>query len=191
MNEIRNSVITVIIISVLFLSGCALGVRRPFLTYTPILPPSGKNNITIKVVPFKDERKIKDTVGYVRNACGMRMAKVVPQNDVIEWVTNSLELELKNAGYTISEEENTPNVIEGSVFNILCDTYFTYDGRIALKVILKKDQKVVLENDYSVKRGGGVNLAASSGAFAKTLEMALQETLKQVVNDINEKLLKQ
>jgi len=171
-------------------SGCALGTRRPFLTYTPILPAQAKNNITLRVAPFKDERKIKDTVGYARNVYGMRMAKVMPQNDVIEWITDSLKLELKNAGYAISDEKNAPNIIEGSVFDILCDACFTYDGRIALKVILKRDQKVALEKDYSIKKGYGASWAGTSKAYGKALEMTLQDAFKQVIVDINKELLK-
>lgn len=171
-------------------SGCALTTRRPLLTYNPVLPMQPENNIAIRVVSFKDERKIKDTTGYVRNIYGMRMGKVVPQNDVIEWITDSLKSELKNAGYTVSDEKNVPNIIEGSVFDILCDVYFTYDGRIALKVILKRDQKVALEKDYSIKKNCGPSMVGTTKAFGKTLEMILQEAFKQVIVDIDRELLK-
>ena len=176
---------------VIFLSGCAFGVRKPFLSYSPVLPAQHKNNIVIKVVPFKDERKTKDTVGYVRNSLGMKCAKVVPQNNVAKWVTDSLKSELRNAGYTVSGGDNVSNVVQGSVLDIFCDTYLTYDGRAALKIVLKRGGKVILSKDYSVKKNGGMNLAATSKAFAKTLEMTLQEVLKQVVSDVNKLLLKQ
>lgn len=173
----------------LFISGCAFGDRRTFLTYAPVLTSQPKNNITLKILPFEDKRTIKDTVGYSRNGYGMRCAKVIPENSVTEWIANALKSELTNAGYSISEEATT-NMIEGEVFDVFCDTYMTYDGRINIKVVLKRDGKVAFDRGYSSHKSGGVNWAATAKTFAKTLEMNLQETIRQVVFDINKELLK-
>lgn len=175
---------------ILFMSGCAWIDRKPLLTYSSFSVPQPQNKIILKVIPFEDKRTIKDTVGYSRNGFGQRCAKVIPQNNVAGWVTNALKLELTNAGYTISEEENTPNKIEGVVIDIFCDTYFTYDGRASLKVSLKKDGKILIDKDYSSTKSGGANWAATSESFAKTLDMTLQDVLKQVMFDINKELLK-
>ena len=172
------------------ISGCAWGDRRPFLTYTPLLPSQPKNNIALKILTFDDKRTIKDTVGYSRNGAGMRCAKVIPQNSVTEWVTNALKAELTNVGYSISDQETTLNVIGGEVFDVFCDAALTYDGSIGIKVVLKRDDKVVLEKDYSAKKSS-VNFVATEKGFAKMLEITLQKTLKQVVNDINKELSKQ
>lgn len=180
-----------ILMIIFFISGCAWGDRRPFLTYAPILTPQQKNNITLKIVTFSDKRTIKDTIGYSRNAYGMRCAKFIPQNSVTEWVTNALKSELTNAGYSITSQETTPNVIEGEVFDIFCDVSFAYEGSVGIKVVLTQSGKVVLDKQYSSKKNGGVNWAATETTFAKTLEMTLQDTLRQAVFDINKELLKQ
>lgn len=183
--------ISLVIISLLFISGCAWGNRQILLSYSPVSSPQPQNNISLRIVPFGDKRTIKDTVGYSRNAYGMRCAKIIPQNSVSEWVTNALKAELTNMGYSISEQEVTSNVIEGDVFDVFCDTYFTYDGSIGIKVVLKRDGKIALEKQYSAKKSGGVNWAATGKTFAKTLEMTLQDALRQAVFDINKELLKQ
>ncbi len=178
-------------IVILLMSGCAWVDRKPILTYSSFSTPQPQNKIILKVVPFEDKRTIRNTVGYSRNGFGTRCAKVIPQNNVAEWVTNALKLELTNAGYTLSEEENVPTKIEGVVFDVFCDTYFTYDGRASLKVYLKKDGKVLIDKDYSSTKSGGVNWAATSESFAKTLKMTLQDVLKQVVFDISKELIKE
>ncbi len=188
MNKVKYLAKGMAILSIFFLSGCAFGTRRPLLIYTPVSVHQPKNNIEVKVNSFEDKRTITDTVGYSRNGYGMRCAKVVPENSVTDWVTNALKAELTNAGYAVSDNENTANVIEGKAFDIFCDTFVTYEGRISLKLILKKNGTVVLEKDYSATKSGGLNWAATPASFAKTLEMTLQEVLKQALPDINKEL---
>jgi len=188
-NQVKNKAFFVVL-ALIFVSGCAWGDRMIRLSYSPVSSIQPKNNIVVKVNNFEDKRTITDTVGYSRNAYGMRCAKVIPENSVSEWVTNALKAELVNLGYTISDQETTTNVINGVVFDVFCDTYFTYDGRVGIKVILEKNGKIALERNYSANKTGGVNWAATSTSFAKTLEMALQDTLRQVVVDINDQLLK-
>jgi len=187
----RKNKIFCLLIIIGFISGCAWGDRRVILTYAPITTPQPKKNITLKVAEFDDKRTIKDTVGYSRNAYGMRCAKVIPENSVTTWVTNALKAELINAGYTVSNEGSEPNLIKGVVFDVFCDTYFTYDGRIGIAVTLLQEGKVVFDKTYSASKSGGVNWAATSKSYAKTLELTLQDALRQVIYDINKELVKQ
>lgn len=122
---------------------------------------------------------------------GMRCAKVIPQNGVTEWVTNALKAELTNAGYSISNQENTPNVIGGEVFDVFCDPSLTYDGSIGIKIMLKRNNKLILEKQYAVKKSRCDLFGRIGKAISKTLETTLQDTLKQAVGDINKELLKQ
>lgn len=177
---------------IFLVSGCCWGNRRPLLTYSPVLAPQPKNNIALKITTFEDKRTIKDIVGSLRDVTsGIRCGKVIPQNSVTEWITDALKAELTNAGYTISNQESTLDVISGEVFSVFCDAAFTYDGSIGIKVMLKRNDKVVLEKQYSAKKSRVGNYAMTGRAFAKTLEMTLQDTLKQVVNDLNKELLSQ
>src|SRR5580704_4397437 len=123
-----------------FISGCAWGDRHPMLTYSPVANVQNKNNIVVKIVNFDDKRPVTNTVGYSRNAWGMRCAKVVPQNNVADWVTNALKAELERSGYTVaSGQDSSSNVISGEVYQVFCDTYMDYQGSIGIKVTLQQD----------------------------------------------------
>lgn len=173
----------------LFLIGCAWGDRKVVLNYSSVMPSQPKNNITIRVDTFEDKRTITDTVGYSRNAYGMRCAKVLPQNSVTDWVKNALKTELINAGYSVTDEDSVANIIKGVVFDVFCDTYFTYDGSIGIKAVLIREGEELFDKNYTAKKSGGVNWAATSTSFAKTLELTLQDVIRQVIFDVNKALL--
>lgn len=90
--------------------GCAFGVRHAVITYPPEPrtaktttndPPAGLNR-RIAVLPFADERKNKENVGYVLNGFGMRTASVVCDNpDLSQVVTDAVRTALKNSGYDV------------------------------------------------------------------------------------------
>src|SRR3989339_594350 len=179
----KNKILFVAL-TLIFISGCAaLQDSRIRLSYSSISSIQPKNNIIVKVNAFVDKRTISDSVGDANK----RWIKVIPENSVTEWVTDALKAELVNLGYTISDQENITNVIDGTVFDVFCDTYMslTYNGRIGIKVILKKNGIVALERNYSVNKTCDMLWSITSAQLAKTLEMTLQETLKQAVSDIN------
>lgn len=174
-----------LVVLVLLLSGCAFTGRKLMLNYSVALPLVQKNNIAIKVEKFKDERTWSKTkVGDVKNGYGMRCSEIIPQNDVCVWITDALKAELTNAGYTV-DSDMAANNTEGSVLEVYTDAWMNYGGRIGLHVILKKDGEEVLTKDYSVQKNCGLNWAATTASYAKTLELTLQDVMKQIIPDIN------
>ena len=173
------------LICIVSLIGCAFGTRRPTLTYTSIAAEQSSKNIKICLSPFNDKRTVMDAVGYSRNAYGMRCAKVVPTNNVADWVTQAIRTELSKAGYSVSCEEGTSNVIEGDILEVFCDAYMSYQGSVGLRVVLKKSGETILDRSYSSKQNGGLNWAATETAYAKTLELTLRDAIMQVVRDID------
>lgn len=175
---------------VLFLSGCALGTRRPMLTYSTTFPAAPKNNIAIKVGPFKDERtwsKVK--IGDVRNGYGMRCADIIPQNNVTEWIRGAFKKELTNAGYNVSDDLNTTTTLEGAVLEVYVNAYMNYGGRVKLNIVLRRGNESVLSKEYSAEKNCGMAWASTAASFGKTIEMALQDVMKKIVPDINKALL--
>jgi len=180
----------VLLFLVLSLSGCAFGTRRPTLAYSIILPAAPKNNITIKVAPFKDERTwSKEKIGDVRNGYGMRCADIIPQNSEEEWLADAFKKELTNAGYIISNETNTVATLEGTAHEIYVNAYMNYGGRLKLSIVLKKSDKVVLSKEYSAERNCGIAWASTAASYGKTLEITLQDIMKKIIPDINKVLL--
>lgn len=175
---------------VLCLSGCAFGTRKPMLTYTTTLPAVSKNNIAVKVLPFKDERTwSKDKIGDVKNAYGMRCADIIPQNNVSEWITDALKKELSNAGYSVSDDSTVSNTIEGAVLEVYTDAYWNYGGRVRLSIALKRGGKMLFHKQYSAEKNCGMQWAATAASFAKTLELTLQDAMQQIIPDINKSLV--
>lgn len=181
----------ILFVLALFMSGCAFGTRRPMLTYSTVLPAAPKNNITIRVAPFKDERTwSKEKIGDVRNGYGMRCADIIPQNSEEEWLADAFKKELTNAGYVISDGTNTAVILEGIAHDIYVNAYMNYGGRLKLNIVLKKSDKVILSKDYSAETNCGMAWASTVASFGKTLEITLQEIMKKIIPDINKVLLK-
>ncbi len=181
----------ILFVLALSMSGCAFGTRRPMLTYSAVLPVAPKNNITIKVAPFKDERTwSKEKIGDVRNGYGMRCADIIPQNSEEEWLADAFKKELTNAGYVISDGINTAVILEGIAHDIYVNAYMNYGGRLKLNIVLKKSDKVILSKDYSAETNCGMAWASTAASFGKTLEITLQEIMKKIIPDINKVLLK-
>jgi uncharacterized lipoprotein YajG len=174
----------------ILISGCAFGTRRPMLTYSTILPAASKNNITIKVAPFKDERAwSKEKIGDVRNGYGMRCADIIPQNSEEEWLTEAFKKELENAGYSITDTVKPDVTLEGTALDIYVNAYWNYGGRLKLNIILKRSDRVILSKEYSAEKNCGTAWASTAESFGKTLEMTLQDLMKKIIPDINKVLL--
>ena len=183
--------ILIVGIGLLLLSGCAFGTRRPLLTYTTALPPAPKNNITVTVAPFKDQRVwSKEKLGDVRNGYGMRCADIIPQNSVTDWLRDAFRKELVNAGYTIYEDAKADTDLEGTALEVYVNAYMSYGGKIKLNITLKKDDKAILSKEYYTEKNCGLAWASTEESFAKTIEMTLQEIMKKIIPDINGVLLK-
>lgn len=182
--------ISLLLALIFAVSGCAFGTRRPVLEYSVVLPPAEKSNIAIKVSGFKDERLwSKEKIGDVRNGFGMRCADIIPQNNVADWVTDALKNELNNAGYILSEDGIASNIIDGTVLEVYADAYFNYGGRIRLNIVLRKGDKDLLNKEYSSQKNCGMQWAATAASFGKTMELTLQDVMRQIIPDVNKALL--
>lgn len=178
----------IIILLIIFLSGCAFNTRRTFLEYTAITPARNANNIMVEVAPFEDDRPDKDIIGNVRNIFGEKAAGIISETSASEWITGALKSELKNAGYTIVEKD-AKNKIQGVVMKAYCDTLVNYQGEVMIKVLLKSNNNVLLDKVYSGKSSdlSGV-VVQTLKSYRNILQKSLQQTMIQVVGDIDEAL---
>jgi uncharacterized lipoprotein YajG len=186
----KKGMALILISFLILLSGCAFGTRKPLLTYSTILSAAPKNDIVVKVHPFKDERTwSKEKIGDVKNGYGMRCADIIPQNDVAEWITDAFKKELTNAGYTVTDDVNTTATIEGVVLEVYVDAWMNYGGRVKLNMVLKKGEKSILDKEYYATKNCGLNWAATAETYGKTIQLTLQDLLSKVIPDINNALL--
>src|ERR1035441_993419 len=110
MRVTRVASVLALISGPLLLGGCAFGDRRVNLTYPPAnagrpqvasAATRGQDQRNVVLLAFIDQREQKDRVGEVRNGFGMHTADVLAANNVAEWVTNAMRLELERAGFTV------------------------------------------------------------------------------------------
>ncbi len=167
-------------------AGCAFGTRHPLLSYTPVSTSAQPRNITIYVETFKDERTEKNVIGNVRNGWGLKTADVVTDTSVSEWITNALKAELGNGGYVVAKDR-VELAAGGEVITVYCDSFLQYEGTVTLGVVLKRNAEVLIDKKYTGK-ATNLNWASTAKSYGATLELSLQNTMKQIISDINQKL---
>jgi len=202
---IRGAGIPVVLVSVVFLAGCAFGTRQPTLIYPPASESSEQSvahaadkpspkTVRIVLKPFTDQRSDKKVVGTVRNALGMRTADVIPTNSVTDWVTQAMSTELRNKGYTVISElptdtsQGTSAVVSGEILNVFCDMYFSYTGQVSLVAKVSQDGKELLDKHYAGEGSAGLAVAMTAESYAQSLALALSSAVKQFVADLDKRL---
>ena len=171
---------------IFYFSGCAFGTRHPLLEYKPVTAKSQPKNIAVYVENFKDERTEKNLIGNVRNGWGLKTADVVTDTNVSDWITNALKAELGNGGYVVAKDR-TELVTGGEVLTVYCDSFMQYEGNVTVSVVLKKGDQVLIDKKYTGK-ATNLNWAATAKSYGLTLEQSLQNVMKQITSDINQKL---
>ncbi len=182
----------------LFTSGCAFGTRHAKVTYPPatsktnkvalISAPAGSQG-EIVLEPFTDDRADKRVVGHVRNGFGMKTAEVVADNDLAEVLNQAVRSELTRAGYTLlsaTDSAATQKVpaIGGSLVNLYCDAYMSYEGKASLHVRILRDGQEIFRKTYQGEGSVGMNWAATSASYGTSLSLAIQDALEALKRDL-------
>lgn len=183
--NMRTKLFAMLLVSVLLLdiNGCAFGTRRPILEYSPITSIRPSNNIVLQVIQLEDNRSDKNIIGNVRNAWGMKTADVVTDTNISRWITSALKSELKNAGYTVVDE-NSENEIKGEVTRVYCDALLNYEGEVSIKIVLNRGGEGLLNKIYSGK-ASALNWAATAKSYGVILQRSLQQAMNQVITDVD------
>jgi hypothetical protein len=182
---------------VLALSACAFGTRQPTLVYPPASEAGASatasaaaspKRLSILVQPFVDARKDRSKVGTVRNGLGMPTADVVPTNNVADWFNSALRTELQKSGFTVlaaPDAGKTFAVLSGQIRNVWADMYFNYNGEIAFDAQVKQGGRDMLARHYEGNGSAGVAWGATAESYAQTLAIALANTLKSLIADLD------
>lgn len=178
------------ICSLPFITGCAFGNREIFLRNSELAnnnQPEHKRNHEICLKDFFDTRG-NSNVGHVQNGYGMHTAEVIATNSVPEWVGKEIKNQLLNAGYVVNEncKENENGIfISGKIVKVYTTAYMSFLGEVTIKATIKLDTLKIVNKTYSGYIEGGMNWAASGGAFRDILEQSLKSVTKQLIQDID------
>ncbi len=199
MKKIIN--LTILSVLVLIASGCAMGTRKVSLAYPPVSedenaaakllsagsPVNGKKVTIVKFSDTRDDR----LVGRVENGYGMKIAKIISNDDVAEWVTRSIAFELKRSGYEVTQvykRDKAPAdayfIISGTVLQIYTTATMTYEGTVSYYVTVEKDGKKIIEKPYVGNITTGVNWAARGKSYSSALSQALLAANNNLLVDL-------
>jgi hypothetical protein len=196
--------LTAIIFGGFLASACAFGDRTAHLQYPPEQSADGPvvssakameapqpGSKVIVVRRLDDLRHDKRIVGEVRNGWGMRTADVIVQNDVADWATGAVVVELKKAGFDVvtgdsrASEAKTP-VLSGDVLRVYCTAFFTYEAEVTLMIRVKRGEKEIHTKSYTGKGSVGMNWAAVGESYAQSISLAMADALDSAIADIKQ-----
>jgi hypothetical protein len=188
----RDAFFTIItLFAVAQMTGCAFGTRQVALQYSPAMCSSViPGSPTVSIHNFTDTRTDR-SLGCVRNGYGMKLASVESKPGepaVPMWISTALSDELKRAGCSVElgsskGESRGQFVISGDVQRVYVDSYMTLKGEISMAVAMKNGDRSVINRLYHAE-ASKMNWWGSSKEFQKTLDMTLQDLMKNMIPDI-------
>jgi uncharacterized lipoprotein YajG len=169
-------------------SGCALTKETITVDYSPqknIESIRGAERIHLKV-NVNDARSMQDKVSYKKNAYGMEMGAIIPNNDVIQLFRDSIKTELANRGFIVNDGDTIVNVELIKFINDFKTGFFAGDA--SAEVIMGSQVKLLNGNIIYNKTITGSyveqNIQLATGNNAKlALEGALKDAVSKLVND--------
>ncbi|MDX8431537.1 MAG: YajG family lipoprotein [Candidatus Algichlamydia australiensis] len=177
---------TILILGTITTLFTSCSTNRTTLTYEPLLEEQPKNSVVIKLLDFKDSRHAKDLVGHFRNDYNIPTVKLVARNDVVKWATSSLREELERSGYTVTGSgSNAETEIQGNIYDLYCDTGKHYNGRMTLKIKVKRDGKVIFKKKYRTAEDNGYVWYQNAKSSTRALEMNMQVMNREIIDDLN------
>ena len=182
------------------LSGCAFGDRSVVLEYPPTATGNGPVQVAqaaerqlaagpmIVVDRFDDLRTDRRIIGEVRNAYGMRTANVMVENEVTEWLAGAIVTELEGHGYRVVPPgpgvDPAIPVLDGDVLTVYCSAYLTYEGEVSFMARVEKGGEELLDRRYTGTGSIGLNWAATSDSYGRSLALALSNAVNTLVADL-------
>jgi hypothetical protein len=147
------------------------------------------------VVPFSDERAIRDRCGMQKNGYNMDTADVVCQSDPNEWIAQLLADELGRSGFTVLKEgaERRPGALQvrGSLIKIFVEPVIgawtgSLEADLSVRLHVATDTGLKAERTFFVKGWKGGQLASTSRPFHTALHRSSQAIVAEMVRAIVE-----
>ena len=122
--------------------------------------PGGKGRQVIVVVPFADQRQIRDRCGMQKNGYNMDTADAVCQSDPNAWIAKLLAEELRRSGFSVLEPgaEHRPGAlrVEGSLLKIFVEPVIGFwagslEADLSVKLHATSETGLAAERTFFVK----------------------------------------
>ncbi|HEY8155979.1 MAG TPA: hypothetical protein VII72_17755 [Myxococcota bacterium] len=157
--------------------------------------PGGMGRQVIVVVPFTDEREIRERCGMQKNGYNMDTADAVCQSDPNAWIAQLLADELRATGFRVLDDraEHRPTAlrIEGTLIKIFVEPVIGFwsgslEADLSVKLRVATQTGLEAERTFFVKGWQGGAQMSSSGNFQRGLQRATHAIVFEMVNAILE-----
>ena len=176
---------------VMMVSGCAFMDARIDLPYQQCIQGYAETG-TVEIekpvysLPQKDSYTV---VGYIRNGIMIHTADVLTDNNVGDWIVYALRTELEASGYVVRlTQQLSPNSKAIGIKINISRVFADVEG---FCVVAHVEYTLDIQECYKPPRavaahgtGSYMGLAYPSKSYAKSLEIALQNSVKDVIPKI-------
>lgn len=193
---LRTSVLTIL---ALLTSACAftdIPLTLPTKGLEQTVPGGGGRQVIV-VVPFADEREIRDRCGMQKNGYNMDTADAVCQSDPAAWIATLLADELRASGFAVLDEDAVHRSgalrVEGSVLKLFVEPVIgawsgSLEADLSVKLRAGSDTGLRAERTFFVKGWKGGAMVSTAQLYHTALHRATQEILDQMVRAVFELL---
>jgi uncharacterized lipoprotein YajG len=167
-------------------TGCGLINYSVVLSYDPQtnveqLKRAGVAKVRVEIY---DARPVRDQVGYITGNWGMKIAPIIPQNDVADLLKRAIETELKDRGFELA---NGPVQVLAELSKYYSDFKFdlgstetTGVAEVVMNIQVKKADQTI----YSKLIAGKYKTTYVRLPGGKDAQIALDKALKNAMSDI-------
>lgn len=186
-----------LLIFVLGTSGCAFtNIQLTLPTKQLERPiPGGEGRQIIVVLPFADEREIRDRCGMQKNGYNMDTADAVCMDDPNLWIAHLLREELRRSGFTVltpgDDHRASALRLDGSLLKIFVEPVIGFwsgslEADLSVKLRASSETGLVAERTFFVKGWKGGTMVSTTQPYLTALHRATQELTAELVNAILE-----
>ena len=184
----------------------ALGALSSACAFTDIpltLPTQGLENTiqggrdrqVVVVIPFSDDREIRDRCGMQKNGYNMDTADAVCQSDPNSWIAGLLADELRASGFSVrtgdDDYRQTALRIDGTLLKLFVEPVIGFwsgslEADLSVKLRATTQSGLDAERSFFLKGWRGGQMAWTKNPFHTALHRATQALLEEMVRSITE-----
>jgi hypothetical protein len=178
-------------------SACAFTNIELTLPDTPLEQrlEGGKDRQVIVVIPFSDEREIRDRCGMQKNGYNMDTADAICQSDPNAWIASRIAQELERAGFDVLSPAETHRDsalrIEGDLLKIFVEPVIgawsgSLEADLSVRLRATSDTGLEAERTFFVKGWKGGVMAWTTQPYLTSLDRAAKQMLEEIVRAVVE-----
>jgi len=155
----------------------------------------GNGRQVIVIIPFSDEREIRERCGMQKNGYNMDTADAICQSDPNVWIAKLLADELRASGFTVRSQDSSHRLgavqIEGSLIKIFVEPVIgawsgSLEADLSVKLRATTETGLEAERTFFVKGWKGGALASTMQPYHTALHRATQALLEEMVRAVVE-----